>query len=200
VTRPPRASLAAAVLTTALLLGGCASSAQHAQPTQTITAHTTTTATHSAHLAPDLEAALPARVDGTALERVSTTGAAIFGEFGGTAWAKQMTAFLTRIGKTPADLRYAQAWDPSQNLNLDGGVFEIKGVSAATLAAAILNSSHPDQPGLATSATTIAGRPVTVAANPSTGSTLYLYQHADLVFYAGSDDTTLITQYLRALP
>jgi hypothetical protein len=31
----------------------------------------------------------------------------------GTAWAQQMTRYLASVGKTPADLYYAQVWDPS---------------------------------------------------------------------------------------
>lgn len=153
----------------------------------------------SAHIAADREATLPARIDGKALSRVSTTGAAIFSEFGSTAWARRMTAFLAQAGKTPADMRYAQAWDPSETLDLDAGAFQVSGMSAATLGQGIVASSLPDSPGLSANATTVAGKRVMALSDPGAGLTLYLYEQHDVVFYVGSSDDALVDQYLVVL-
>jgi hypothetical protein len=148
---------------------------------------------------PALEKQLPARISGVTLAKASTTGAAIFAEFGGTAWARQMTKYLASVGKTPADLRYAQVWDPSGALNLDAGVFQASGITAAALRTAIIKSSLPDSPSLTTSASTISGKTVTIVANGSSGSALYLYDHDGGVFYIGGSDTSLVMKFFRLI-
>jgi hypothetical protein len=148
---------------------------------------------------PALEKQLPSRLNGVALRKASTTGSAIFAEFGGTAWARQMTSYLTSVGKTPADLSYAQVWDPSGALGLDAGVFQAGGITAAALRNAIISSTRPDSPDLTTSASTISGKTVTVVANGNSGSTLYLYDHGGGVFYIGGADASLVAKFLRAI-
>lgn len=143
---------------------------------------------------------LPRRLNGVSLATASTSGASIFAEFGGTAWAKQMTKWLASIGKTPAALDYAQVWDPSQTLSLDAGVFGVHDVSAANLQQAIVAASLPDEPGLLTSSATVGSKHVTVLTNSSDGSILYLYEHDGAVFYIGGDDQTLAGQFLNVLP
>ena len=155
---------------------------------------------HKGHAAPALEAMLPGRLNGVALDRASTTGKAIFAEFGGTAWAQQMTRYLASVGKTPADLYYAQVWDPSGALGLDAGVFQATGVSAASLTKAIINSSRPDSPGLQVSGASLSGKHVTVVVNGASGTTLYLYDHRDDVFYTGGSGASLAAQFLGQLP
>jgi hypothetical protein len=152
------------------------------------------------HALPRLEARLPSRISGVALARASTTGAAIFAEFGDTAWARQMTRYLERAGKTPGDLHYAQVWDPSGALSLDAGVFQAGGIGAAALRRAIIASSVPDSPNLTTSAATIAGKAVTVVVNGNSGSALYLYDHGDLVFYVGGSSAGVVASFLRRIP
>ena len=103
----------------ASLAAGCGSVAAHPPPRPAGAGHSPAPAdgpsasAPKGHAAPALEAMLPRHLDGIALDRASTTGKAIFAEFGGTAWAQQMTRYLASVGKTPADLYYAQVWDPS---------------------------------------------------------------------------------------
>lgn len=70
------------------------------------------------HLAPDLEALLPSQVNGTALTAESETGAAIL-----DAWTQVMVGFLNKVGKTPADLELAQAYDPASGLDVSAMAF-----------------------------------------------------------------------------
>jgi hypothetical protein len=152
------------------------------------------------HADPGLEALLPRRLNGYGLARASTTGAAIFAEFGSTAWARQMTKYLASVGKKPADLHYAQAWDPSQQLGLDAGVFQADGVSAAALRDAIINASRPDSPSLTVSRATLAGKRVTVLLDGASGNTLYLYDYREDVFYTGGSGQSLAAQFLSHVP
>jgi hypothetical protein len=212
MTRPAAARVLAAAAVCALAAGCGSASAGPSQPAGA--GHTSAPAdgpsvpaqsgqaasAHKGHAAPALEAMLPRRLGGVALNRASTTGKAIFAEFGGTAWAQQMTRYLASVGKTPADLYYAQAWDPSGALGLDAGVFQATGVSAASLRKAIINSSRPDSPGLSVSDTSLSGKHVTVVVNQASGTTLYLYDHRDDVFYTGGSGPGTAAQFLGQLP
>jgi hypothetical protein len=119
---------------------------------------------------------------------------------GGTAWAQQMTRYLANVGKTPADLYYAQVWDPSGALGLDAGVFQAAGISAASLRKAIISSSRTDSPDLSVSDASLSGKHVTVVVNQASGTTLYLYDHRDDVFYTGGSGPSAAAQFLGQLP
>lgn len=207
-----RLTLASALAAAALgmLAAGCASAQAH-QPQSTGAAHSTApvdgptapaaqSTPPKGHPDPALEALLPRKLDGVGLDRASTDGAAIFAEFGSTAWAQRMTRYLASVGQRPADLHYAQVWDPSQALSLDAGVFQAGGITAAALQKAILNASRPDSPNMTVSSSTVGGKPVTVAVNQDSGTTLYLYDHRDDVFYTGGSDASLAAQFFSQLP
>lgn len=203
----PAAALAAAALG---LATGCGSSrvdhppsagaSHHAAPVDGPTAPAAQNTPAKGHPDPALEALLPRKLDGVRLDRASTDGAAIFAEFGSTAWAQQMTKYLSSVGRKPADLHYAQVWDPSQSIGLDAGVFAANGVSATALQKAIINASRPDEPNLTVSRSTIGGKPVTVAVNESSGTTLYLYDYRGDVFYTGGAGESLAAQFFSSVP
>jgi len=173
-------------LAAAGLLAGCGGKG--------VSAPTTTRSTPSnlEHAAPDLEALLPDRTDGTPLVKGSTTGAVVFG---GTAFGRIMTRFLRAHGKRPQDLRFANA----QTASLEVGVFQVRGLGGVALRRAIVASSRPNAPGLTTAAATLSGKRVTRLVYPS-GSSLYLYAHKDLVFYVGSQEEWLAAKILAMFP
>lgn len=100
------------------------------------------------HAAPDLEALLPDRVTGIALEKSSQTGV----EMGLGA----DDPILQRFGKQPADLASATAM-PDRPPLLAVGVTRLRGVSAADLLAAQLSQVPAD----AVAETSLGGRPAT---------------------------------------
>lgn len=110
-----------------------------------------------------------------------------------------MTAFLASVGKAPTDLRFANAHDPSGKLDLETGVFQVRGVDALTLRQAIASSSRPDAPGLTISTATLSGKRVTMLVYPG-GSILYLYAHHGLVFYVGTQNQALAAHVLAMYP
>lgn len=213
-----RASVALSIAALGLLVGcgiGAAPSAgSQATPTPTPTSAPTQTSappraaspSHRSgdHAAPALEALLPNRLGGVALRTASTSGAVIFSKFGDTAWANAMTAYLHSVGRTPADLRYAQVWDASKALDLDAGAFRLPHVSAEALRQAIIQSSRPGSMSLAVSTATIANKPVTAVLDQDSGLVLYLYDHKDVVFYvggvAGGTGNDVVRAFLRGLP
>jgi hypothetical protein len=148
------------------------------------------------HAAPDLEALLPDEADGTPLAKGSTTGAVVFG---GNAFGRVMTRFLEAHGRRPKDLRFANAQTSSRALDLEVGVFQVRGLGGAVLRSAIVASSRPNAPGLTSATATLSGKRVTKLVYPG-GSTLYLYAHRDLVFYVGAQDDALAGKTLATLP
>ena len=94
----------------------------------------------------------------------------------------------------------AQVWDPSGAIGLDAGVFQASGISAASLRKAIISSSRPDSPDLSVSDASLSGKHVTVVVNQASGTTLYLYDHRDDVFYTGGSGPSVAAQFLGQLP
>jgi hypothetical protein len=192
VTAPRLLALLALVL--ALGAAGCGGGGGSSSTTTEAAAPTTTLPPRVSHAAPDLEALLPGSIDGVKLEKGSATGA---GVFGGDAFSREMTRRLSAAGKAPADLRFANAQNPKTELEI--GVFEVPGMSAADLRAAIVASSRPNAPGLLAEPATLGGKPVTTVVYPS-GTVLYLYEHGDHVFYIGTQSKALAVRAIGLLP
>jgi len=157
---------------------------------------TTTVVVNGAHAAPDLEALLPDEVNGTPLRKGSTTGAVVFG---GNAFGAQMTRFLAEHHKTPEDLRFGNAQASPRALELELGVFEVRGLDGSALLSAIVDGVRPNAPGLAVSNPTLAGKRVTKLVYPG-GTVLYLYDHGDDVYYVGTQDEALVETVLERFP
>ncbi len=150
------------------------------------------------HLFPDLEALLPAQVAGTPLSVQSFTGTDFIIEDG---WGTSMTAFLTSVGKTPADLQLGHAEDPDAVLDLDAIlVFRLDGVKPETLRDAIINGWRTDFPDLTTSTATVADKAITKGAFGEDAIGSVWYVHDGLVYDIESYDEALATTILAALP
>jgi hypothetical protein len=176
-------------LAAVVLLSGCGSR----KSTSTATT-APRTVTGVSHIASDLEAMLPSKVDGKPLAKGSTTGAVVFG---GDAFSRSLSRFLASAGKSPNDLRFANA--QSQALGVETGVFQAKGVRGTALARAIVNASKPNAPELQASSSKLSGKAVIRVVYPG-GSVLYLYPHGDLVFYIGSQDEKQAAAVISLLP
>jgi hypothetical protein len=187
--RVPTAPLV--LVSAALLAAGCGG--PKVSPSTTGTAPKKPEAGHAA---PDLEALLPGQISGTKLSKGSTTGAVVFGS---DAFSKTMAKFLRSVGRKPSDLRFANALDPRSVLEVETGVFEVRGLGAAKLLAAIVASTRPAAPGLKVSTATIAGRAVTKLVYPGS-SVLYLRGSGDRVYYVGSQSESLASQVLAKYP
>src|SRR5262249_37428268 len=161
---PALRPLALLALALALLLGAAGCGGRGGGSATTTEAATTTAPGRMSHAAPDLEALLPGNVAGVRLEKGSATGAAVFG---GGAFSREMTQRLAAVGKAPSDLRFANAQDPRGVLELEVGVSEVKGMTAAELASAIVAASRPNAPGLIADHTTLGDKPVTAVVYPS---------------------------------
>jgi hypothetical protein len=189
--------IAVLALAVAFSGAGCSGGGDSTTDIATTGARTTTApAAQVSHAAPDLEALLPGKVNGTTLQKGSATGAAVFG---GDAFSEEMTRRLAAAGNVPSDLHFANAQDPKGRLELELGVFEVPGMSAADLSEAIVASSRPNAPGLVAEPSTLGGKTVTEVTYPG-GTKLYLYERGDRVFYIGTQNRNLAEKMITRLP
>jgi hypothetical protein len=150
------------------------------------------------HTFPDLEALLPADVGGTPLAVQSFTGADVLTD---DSWGASITAFLTTVGKTPADLQVARAEDPEGLIDLDSiWAFRLADVPPEKLRDAIVDGWRVDFPDLVTSNATLVDKAVTKGSfgEDAIGSIWYI--NDGVVFDIESYDEALSTNILAALP
>jgi len=187
-----------ALLALALALGaaGCGGGGSSETTTTEAAAPTTSAQPEPSHVVPALEALLPGAINGTKLQKGSALGPQVFG---GDAFSRVMTQRLKAAGKAPADLRFANAQDPKGKLEFEVGVFEVPGMKASDLAAAIVASSRPNAPGLFVDHSTLGGKPVTTIVYPG-GTVLYLYEQGGRVFYIGTQSKPLAVKAIGLLP
>ncbi|HEX7949993.1 MAG TPA: hypothetical protein VF494_06570 [Candidatus Limnocylindrales bacterium] len=153
--------------------------------------------TVESHTVADLEALLPADVNGTSLTRESWTGDTVLGD---DTWSKAITTFLTGAGKTAADLEASQAYDATGTLDLSAGAFRATGIKGATLRDAIIAAYKGDFPDLKLTTTTIDGLEVTNGDFGDGGAKSYWYVRDDVVFDIETGDPSIAQAALAALP
>jgi hypothetical protein len=149
------------------------------------------------HDAPELEALLPTAINGTTLEIQSWTGSGILTD---DAWSTSVTAFLTTKGKTPADLRVAQGYDPNQVLDGSVGVYRAAGVAATDLRDALVAAWKGDYPDMTVTEVTLGGKQITKGGFGADTASSFLYVRDDVVFDIESTDEAIATAALAALP
>jgi hypothetical protein len=149
------------------------------------------------HAVADLEALLPAELNGTSLTRESWTGDTIQDD----PWIASLTTFLTGVGKTPADLQASQAYDPVGTLDLSAGVFRVADVVPAKLLAAMIAAWKENYPDLKTAQASVGGFDVTTGDfGQGQGTTSYWYLRGGAVFDIETTDPTIAQAALAALP
>ena len=149
------------------------------------------------HVVADLEALLPADVNGTSLTRESWTGDTILGD---DTWSASLTTFLTKSGKTPTDLQASQAYDAAGSLDLSAGAFRVAGVDPAALRDAMIAAYKGDYPDLKIATTKIGGLDVTTGDFGDGGVNSYWYVRDNVVFDIETSDPSIAQAALAALP
>jgi hypothetical protein len=149
------------------------------------------------HAFPDLEAVLPTKVGGVTLVTDSTTGS---DALGGDPASQDLLQSLSAYGKTGDDLEYAESYDPSDTLA--GGVIalRLKGLAAAKLRQAIVESwTAAIGSGGSTSQATVGGKKVTVIDYGDGGTKDYLFEQGEAVIIVTAADLAAATVLLTAL-
>jgi hypothetical protein len=153
-----------------------------------------------AHDASDLEAMLPSIFNNARL--TSTSGDAT-SELTADAAGQTVAAFLAGLGKTPADLKVAEAFDPDGNAGATFVAFRAVGVDAAALMrsmilAGLFVPKTATPPPNIPAAVTIGGK--SVIAIPQGRNTDYLYAKGDVLFDVRTADPALAATALGLLP
>ncbi len=149
------------------------------------------------HEVPDLEAVLPTEAAGTPLAAQSWTGDTLLSD-GGT-WSEAITAWLTTVGKKPADLTAAQALDPNDTIDHSVGVFRVTDVPVTDLRDALVAAWKAEFPELVTSTITLDGIEVQKSDFGPDAINSYWYAHDGLLFDVETSDEAVATTLLPAI-
>ncbi len=150
----------------------------------------------ASHVSPDLEALLPHSVGGTTLSSQSVLGSTALRS---DATSQALIASLKKLGKTPADLEIAEAYDAAGKLPMRLFGFRVKGVAGSDIAAAIVDSWMAATAGSPVrSDVTIGGQKLTKVAYAQGGAD-YVYATGDTVFDIETTDETLVSKVLALL-
>jgi hypothetical protein len=149
-------------------------------------------------IAPELEAALPASVNGTTLTKQSDVASSLLGDDAGS---RAIIAALRAEGISPDDLQIAQAYDDSGDLDLSVVGFRIPGVKTSVLQSIVLDTwLAADGPGVTTSSVKLGDRNFTKIDFGDGGALDYLSAEGDTAILIETSDAALAAQAAAALP
>lgn len=152
----------------------------------------------SAAAAPELEARLPTRVNGTALTVDSVLGTELFGE---DQSSRAITAALRAEGKTAADVSFAQAYDEAQAADLSMFAVSVAGLSDAKTKALVLNAwLAASGAGVEQTAVTLGGKELTRIDYGDDKAKDYVLAEDGAVIVITTADEALATAAVTALP
>ena len=148
--------------------------------------------------APGLEALLPTEVEGTPFLVDSATGADILQDDPGS---RAMTAALRALGRTPGDLRVAQAYDETDELDLYFVAFQVDGVEPAAFRTLILQSwLVADAEGVTIEEVELAGKTLTRVDYGDELADAYLFSANDIVILMHTSSAELAESGAAELP
>ncbi|HEX5829124.1 MAG TPA: hypothetical protein VFY23_16480 [Candidatus Limnocylindrales bacterium] len=148
--------------------------------------------------APELEALLPAQVDGTALAVDSVLGPELFGE---DPSSRAIIAALRAQGKTAADISFAQAYDETQALDLSMFAVAVDALGVDKTKEIVLDAwLSATGAGIEREEVTLGGREVTRIDYGDDGAKDYLVTSGDAVIVVSSGDEAVATAAIDALP
>ena len=147
---------------------------------------------------PVLERLLPTEIGGTPYIVESFTGADAFGNDAGS---RAVTAGLRALGKSPADLELAEAYDQNESLDLYLFAFRLPGADPEALQSLVLNSwLVADAEGVTTEQVELGGKAMTHVDYGDDSPGAYVYSSGDtaIIIHSGSPD--LAAAAAEALP
>lgn len=184
-----------------ITLGGSDSSAAIASPTDSAdpaaSDEPTAVPVADTHDAPDLEAALPAAVNGVQLQVQSVTGEGLLSD---DAWSTVVTTFLTGVGKTAKDLQFAQASDPTETMDGSFEVYRVPGVDGAKLRDTLITAWKGDFPDLKLTDVTVGGQKMMKGEFDADTPPSYLYARGEYLYDIWTTDPDIAAAAIAALP
>lgn len=147
--------------------------------------------------APVLEAEMPRSLNGTTLTIESATDAI---SLGSSPNNRALDAAMTSLGKTPADLEIADAYDASGSLTASVLGFRVAGVDPAKLRPLILEIwLSSTAPGATSSSVTLSDTTATKLSYGDGGPDEYVFIRGDSVFLVETTDQTLAVSAVAAM-
>lgn len=148
--------------------------------------------------APELESVLPRKVGTIDLKVESSLGTTILSDDQGS---RAIVAALRAAGRTPADLRVAQAYDVTATADLSLLAISVKGMKRDALKALALDAwLAATGAGVKLDTATLAGVEFTRVDYGDGGAKDYVLAEADLVIIIETADAALAEQAAAALP
>jgi hypothetical protein len=147
---------------------------------------------------PELDALLPKDIGGTPYVVSTYVATDVFGDDAGS---RAVTAGLRELGKTPADLQLAEAYDQNQAVDLYLFAFRLPGADPAALRSLVLDSwLVADAEGVTTEEVELGGKTLTHVEYGDEFPEAYLYSVGDVavIIHTGSED--LAAEAAAALP
>ncbi len=149
------------------------------------------------HDAAELERLLPTKVAGVTLTIDSLLGGAILtADSGGQAAIDSLKA----AGKVPDDLRYAEATDQSQTLDLSVVAISVRGLDGARVQTLLVGWFDGGTGAVTRTEVTLAGKPWTRYVSAGDQSANYMRTEGDAVLVITTSDPALAQQAAAALP
>ena len=145
---------------------------------------------------PDLGSLVPTVIAGHRLSLQVVTGEQMASSPGMTT--QELLGVLTSLGKTPADLTFAYAVDPSRATDLSISALRVRGVSADQYLAAYIPVVE-GLPGADVSSDTLAGMAAIRVALPGQAPGFFL-SRGDVVFLVAGSDLALVQKAAEELP
>ena len=148
-----------------------------------------------------LEARLPDSINGVTFQKYSIAGPDFLND-PSSPGASDLNAALTALGKSPSDVGVAVAADPSGQIDLTLGAFQIVGTDSGALINAFVNATKNETPGAVVTTASVGGKNVTEITNPEQADQgpIAIYANGDTLFFAQSADPALLATGIAALP
>ena len=140
---------------------------------------------------------MPHAVNGTPLTVESATDAT---SLGSAPSNRALDAAVTNLGRTPADLEIAEAYDASGSLALSVLGFRVSGVDPAKLRTAVLDAwLSVNTPGVTASSVNLLGTPSTRVSYGDSGPNEYAFVRGDSLFVVETADQSLAANVVAAM-
>jgi hypothetical protein len=146
----------------------------------------------------ELEAALPDTFQGTTLKKFSFKGGDLFKNATGSS--KEFLNLITSLGKTPDDLSFAVASDPTGKLGVTFGAYRIKGADASVWFPRLVEIAKRQDSTSQVSQLNLGGKDVTSLTTSAAKQITYGWPRGDVLFIVLSADKALAGQAIAAMP
>lgn len=152
----------------------------------------------SSAAAPELEAALPTTVSGTTMTISSAVGTTVLGTDAGS---RAITAALNAASIPISAFQVAQAYDPTNAIDLTITDFRIVGMDTTAVRKIVLDTwLSATGTGVTTTTTTVGGRAATKVDYGDGGATPYVLEIGGIVYVINTKTADLATAAAAALP